>query len=127
MSKVLVREILYWGVILIFTVYIANYFFTGGDEQEVLYLVFFSGILLVSVGTKLVVDSNPDELSFLKAIRKAREKSLVWWMPFLGIFVMFTGVIGVFYLDVISTVPKLIMIFLAIVIVTLTLERLNRD
>lgn len=127
MSKVLVREILYWAVILFFTVYIANYFFTGGDEQEVLYLVFFSGILLVSVGTKLVVDSNPDELSFLKAIRKAREKSLVWWMPFMGIFVMFAGVIGVFYLDVISTVPKLIMIFLAIVIATLTLERLNRD
>jgi hypothetical protein len=108
-------------------VYIATFFFTGGDEQEVLYLVFFSGILLVSVGTKFVVDNNPDELSFLKAIRKAREKSLFWWMPFLGIFVMFGGVIGVFYLDIISTVPKLIMLFLAIVITTLTLERLNRD
>jgi hypothetical protein len=127
MSKVIVREILYWAVILIFSVYIATFFFTGGDEQEVLYLVFFSGILLVSVGTKFVVDNNPDELSFLKAIRKAREKSLFWWMPFLGIFVMFGGVIGVFYLDIISTVPKLIMLFLAIVITTLTLERLNRD
>jgi archaellum biogenesis protein FlaJ (TadC family) len=127
MSKVLVREILYWAVILFFSVYLVNHFFTGGDEQEVLYLVFFSGVLLVSVGTKLVVDHDPDQLSLSNAIKKAREKSFVWWMPFLGILVMAAGVIGVFYMDVISMVPKLIMMFLAIVIATLTLERLNRD
>jgi len=127
MSKILVREVLYWGVILFFSVYIATHFFIGGDEQEVLYLVFFSGILLVSIGTKFVVDHDPDQLSFLKAIRKSKEKSLLWWIPFLGIAVMAAGVIGVFALDVISMVPKLIMMFLAVVITTLTLERLNRD
>ncbi|MCC5915002.1 MAG: hypothetical protein JJU46_11545 [Balneolaceae bacterium] len=127
MPKILVRDIFYWGVILFFSVYIATHFFTGGDEQEVLYLVFFSGILLVSVGTKLVVDHDPDQLSIPKAIRKSKERSTVWWMPFLGIVVMAAGVIGVFALDADTMVAKLIMMFLAVVIVTLTLERLNRD
>jgi hypothetical protein len=125
MNKSMFREILYWFVILFFTVFIVNRFFTAESNSEVIYLIFFAGILLVSIGSRFVFELEPNKMSLIKAIRKAREKSLWWWLPFTGLAVMSAGAVAMFYIDSISTIMAMIAIFLTVVIANLTLERLN--
>lgn len=125
MNKSILRETLYWSVILFFTVFIVNRFFTAESDNEVIYLIFFAGIILVSIGSRFVFEIDPNKMSLLKAMRKAREKSLWWWLPFTGLAVMSGGVVAMFYIDSISTIMAMIALFLTVVLANSTLERLN--